>query len=310
MHILKVRFLTGDARRNITIAELQSKTNEAIQNWYTDRPENMAKKPYLDEFFKIAKQQERYRRNEIDGTCFVTVKHGDDRSHIDAFDNEPEEGVKYEDDDAQVLTPQSQTMSADGLVSPHTAHMTNLAHRNEHSNNYAFSQIRDLPVPEFPQSLPPAGDNPYAESNTMNLGSTQNYLARTDYPQTQPSRNWQTQHNGFPSPTPSGMYGNWSSNNNLGSNSPLPFNYNQIPTINQSTPFLPPPNSAPSILPPMQQTQSDANRGFDHYATMNPGMRTSLGGHSNLQGQGYQEYLHESAYQEDERLKDEHMHGN
>jgi hypothetical protein len=40
---------------------------ESMNNWFNDKdhPENMEKKKYLKEIFKIAKQQERYKSGQI-----------------------------------------------------------------------------------------------------------------------------------------------------------------------------------------------------------------------------------------------------
>ena len=40
---------------------------EAMSNWFNEaeHPENLAKKPYLKEIFKVAKAEERYKNGEI-----------------------------------------------------------------------------------------------------------------------------------------------------------------------------------------------------------------------------------------------------
>jgi hypothetical protein len=277
MHMLKVRFMEGDARREVTIQELEKKTNEAMTAWFNDsnKPENMAKKIYLDEFFKIAKQQERYRLGYIDNTFFVTVRHGDDRTGIEAYDAEPEDGIKYEDDEAQVFTPQSSSMSSENLVSPHATHSMGINGRADGDVPTFPYALRDLPVRHFPTSLPPVDEAPYGE-NTLVPSSA--YIQRSHYPQQNSpldtSRRWTphpqqpqapSQHT-YPSPTTPGIFGNWTAtpgqatNQNqamattmsYGTSFPLSC---PPPSLNQGVqaPYLPPPTTVGgSILPPMQ----------------------------------------------------------
>jgi hypothetical protein len=51
----------------ITVAKLEAATMEALSSFFADRskPKNAKKKPTLKELFKVAKMQEKYKRNEI-----------------------------------------------------------------------------------------------------------------------------------------------------------------------------------------------------------------------------------------------------
>lgn len=59
---------------DVNVKKLEDVTMEAMNNWFNDRehPANAAKKPFLKEIFKVAKQQERYKKGEIGkSTAFV-----------------------------------------------------------------------------------------------------------------------------------------------------------------------------------------------------------------------------------------------
>ena len=51
----------------LNVKKLEEVTMEAMSNWFNDKehPENLQKKPYLKEIFKIAKAEERYKNGEI-----------------------------------------------------------------------------------------------------------------------------------------------------------------------------------------------------------------------------------------------------
>lgn len=53
---------------HVKVTELASKTRDAMLGWYNDKPENMAKGKFVDELFKVARFEEKYRLGEI-GKC-------------------------------------------------------------------------------------------------------------------------------------------------------------------------------------------------------------------------------------------------
>lgn len=61
---------------NINVAKLEDATWDALSGFFADieTPNNMKKKPYLKEIFRVAKYQERYKNGEIGSLrcpCFV-----------------------------------------------------------------------------------------------------------------------------------------------------------------------------------------------------------------------------------------------
>ena len=57
---------------NLTVKKLMDVTHEAMSTFFTDKetPGNSRKKPYLDEIFRVAQAEERYKANQIGGWCF------------------------------------------------------------------------------------------------------------------------------------------------------------------------------------------------------------------------------------------------
>ena len=51
----------------LNVRKLEEATMEAMSTWFNDadHPENVAKKPFLKEIFKVAKNEERYKNGEI-----------------------------------------------------------------------------------------------------------------------------------------------------------------------------------------------------------------------------------------------------
>jgi len=60
-------------KMNLNVQKLEDATTEAMSAFFSDKENkaNAKKKPYLDEIFKVAKHEERYKRNEIGKCCFV-----------------------------------------------------------------------------------------------------------------------------------------------------------------------------------------------------------------------------------------------
>jgi hypothetical protein len=67
--IIDPRTRTPSIRRlgEITVAKLEAAAMDSLSNFFADtsKPKNIKKKPILKELFKVAKMEERYKRNEI-----------------------------------------------------------------------------------------------------------------------------------------------------------------------------------------------------------------------------------------------------
>lgn len=51
----------------LNVKKLEECTNEALSGFYAESATNASKKQFLNEIFKVARQQERYKNGEIGG---------------------------------------------------------------------------------------------------------------------------------------------------------------------------------------------------------------------------------------------------
>ncbi|OTB06831.1 hypothetical protein M426DRAFT_9261 [Hypoxylon sp. CI-4A] len=60
---------------NLNVEKLEEVTNEALSSFFTDKdnPNNLAKRPYLKEIFKVAQREENYKDGQIDGATKIYV---------------------------------------------------------------------------------------------------------------------------------------------------------------------------------------------------------------------------------------------
>ncbi|KAH7143918.1 hypothetical protein EDB81DRAFT_511228 [Dactylonectria macrodidyma] len=88
---------------NLNVKKLEEITTEALSAFFADKenPANAKKRPYLNEIFMVARQEERFRNGEIDSTTEVFVMAED---KIPEAYSENDDGVitKHEDDDNSV----------------------------------------------------------------------------------------------------------------------------------------------------------------------------------------------------------------
>jgi hypothetical protein len=55
-----------DVRKlHLNVKKLEECTNEALSGFFSENPQNSGKKRFLNEIFKVARQQERYKNGEI-----------------------------------------------------------------------------------------------------------------------------------------------------------------------------------------------------------------------------------------------------
>ncbi|KAJ3490706.1 hypothetical protein NLG97_g5726 [Lecanicillium saksenae] len=73
----------------LNVTKLEETTAEALSSFFMDNDANARKKPFLTEIFKVARQEERYKNGEIDGTTEIYVM---------AEDKVPESYVSENDD--------------------------------------------------------------------------------------------------------------------------------------------------------------------------------------------------------------------
>jgi hypothetical protein len=338
--------------KNINIKKLEELTNEAMSNWWNEK-DNLLKRPFLKEIFKVAKQEERYRNGELgmisfglytipftnpfhftpDGDALIVIMHGDERSGMGISDDEPDDGLRYdEDEDGNPdLTPTSSMPTPpENHVSPQLTHLqSGFQSRQAEIDPSGYGCMRELPVRSYPTSQ--MDDQlAYTDTNQHSLSSQPNYntdrgsagfqnqnLGTQDHNRRPP---WSA--NGFPGVSP--VFGSWASNsNNMMHNNPLQYNAFSSPlphpTPQATTYQLPLPSSAnQQPLPPMHhqaQAFNDQNLVGRSYEPISPnGTLRSNTLHPHLipqQPNSFQEYLHDNSNygQGDAEMKDEHIRG-
>ncbi|GAB0135833.1 hypothetical protein EsDP_00004156 [Epichloe bromicola] len=82
----------------LNVKKLEEATHEALSSFFLDNETNAKKRPYLNEIFKMARQEERFKNDEIDGSTEVYVMAEDKIPDNYASDNEDGPFPKEEDD--------------------------------------------------------------------------------------------------------------------------------------------------------------------------------------------------------------------
>ncbi|KAF7852433.1 hypothetical protein EAF04_010973 [Stromatinia cepivora] len=266
---------------NLNVKKLEEVTMEGMSNWFNDKdhPENAAKKPFLKEIFKVARREEQYKNGEITGDTYIQVMYGD-RNGADISDDEPDEGMKLEDDDLQpqdieasplILTPHNS-------VSPPIMQVQQAQHGSSHSSQQRDHENVYAP-PRHVRYNPQQEDHMHS---TSYINNTAGYVSRVNFNdqsssslQDQPQRsmstsmssaqyqnsqqanvNWTPSFFNNPSPA-SSFYTTSPQSQSFTSNSPQSFSSNSYQ--------LPPPNSQ-AMLPshPVSHTLHNSFDGLPH----------------------------------------------
>ncbi|KAF4123186.1 Protein of unknown function (DUF2841) [Geosmithia morbida] len=95
----------------LNVKKLEECTNEALSGFYAESTTNAGKKQFLNEIFKVAKQQERYKNGEIDGAVEVYVLDNDSRVDEQASENDGN-SLSRGDEDDQNASPSTRAAAA------------------------------------------------------------------------------------------------------------------------------------------------------------------------------------------------------
>ncbi|KAK4175630.1 hypothetical protein QBC36DRAFT_21766 [Triangularia setosa] len=111
-------------RHQLTVAKLEEAAMDAAASFFNASGDNMKKKKWLKEAFKLAKMEEKYKRGEIDGATqiFVTADNQEPEDDDEEEEKEYERRmIKHEEDASDVPPdPVSRTMSAQSYGSDMT----------------------------------------------------------------------------------------------------------------------------------------------------------------------------------------------
>ncbi|KAI9050195.1 hypothetical protein LZ554_006336 [Drepanopeziza brunnea f. sp. 'monogermtubi'] len=306
----KTQHATLQKSGGLDVKTLELATMEAMSNWFADKdhPDNEAKRPLLKEIFKVAKQEERYRMGEIDGSTTIPVccdgKLRDDDDSDDNAHFKPEDDDEDDFQSGSIMTPPESLVSPGMGQNPHFQQHVNMDSEYRAQQQVVRSNLQlrpSYPAYEMPGM---SYEDPVHAMSYHQPGPNQiDPSRRLGFSPVFPQQHHPLQH--------------WGSNNMVNPSQPSP-SYTTSPQAMVSAfsgPVLPAPQPQASNSPPNQ---------FDSFQTKYdirpaPGsqFRTGSIGHPHhpLQAPqaapgGYHEYLaQEQGYSGPQELKEEPHQG-
>ncbi|KAJ4153195.1 hypothetical protein LMH87_009695 [Akanthomyces muscarius] len=101
----------SDIRKlGLNVTKLEETTAEALSSFFMDNDANARKKPFLTEIFKMARQEERYKLGEIDGSTEVYVMSEDKVPENYPSENDEAGSFVKEDEDVEPTAKPSTTI--------------------------------------------------------------------------------------------------------------------------------------------------------------------------------------------------------
>ncbi|RFU72839.1 hypothetical protein TARUN_9412 [Trichoderma arundinaceum] len=153
----------------LNVKKLEETTVEALSSFFMDNEANAKKRPFLNEIFKVARQEERYKNGEIDGSTEVYVMAEDKMPESYASDTEDTGFIKDEDehDVSRPKPPPAQCLPHPTSAEPSSA--TSI-------RGPTFMNDMTVRANAFPQSLIPeipAQQHNFVEGGAMSVHSGQ-----------------------------------------------------------------------------------------------------------------------------------------
>ncbi|KAH6694654.1 hypothetical protein VD0002_g7085 [Verticillium dahliae] len=139
-------------KMNLTVEKLKEATEEALSMFFSakENHKNAKKKPYLDEIFKVALSEQRFKHGEIDADTQVFVM---------AEERFPGAGMSEHDDSAPVKDECEPQSASSTSPSKSTATHDTLMHGSSHDHSPAGG----LQGSSYMDGLPPRGGAPYTQ---------------------------------------------------------------------------------------------------------------------------------------------------
>ncbi|ENH70668.1 hypothetical protein FOC1_g10012602 [Fusarium oxysporum f. sp. cubense race 1] len=168
---------------NLNVKKLEEITIEALSGFFADKdnPANAKKRPFLNEIFKVAKQQERYKDGMIDGTTEVFVMADDKMLDSYASGNDDDGPVPKEEDDQDVQP--NKLAAVPGLMPSSNSHSSGASLHGTpflggelpvRGNQYNHSMMQDMAPDQHgfvENNAMPVNGQPAVHPNSGNLGS-------------------------------------------------------------------------------------------------------------------------------------------
>ncbi|CZR41094.1 uncharacterized protein FPRO_10683 [Fusarium proliferatum ET1] len=167
---------------NLNVKKLEEITIEALSGFFADKdnPANAKKRPFLNEIFKVAKQQERFKDGMIDGTTEVFVMADDKMLDSYASGNDDDGPVPKEEDDQDV--PPNKLAAVPGLMPSSNSHSSGASLHGTpflggelpvRGNQYNHSMMQDMAPDQHgfvDNNAMPVNSQPTVHPNSGNLG--------------------------------------------------------------------------------------------------------------------------------------------
>ncbi|TQV92621.1 kinesin [Cordyceps javanica] len=96
----------------LNVTKLEETTAEALSSFFMDNDANARKKPFLTEIFKVARQEERYKLGDIDGSTEIYVMSEDKVPENYISENDETGSFNKEDEDVEPPAKPSTTMGS------------------------------------------------------------------------------------------------------------------------------------------------------------------------------------------------------
>ncbi|KAI1376790.1 hypothetical protein F4677DRAFT_445112 [Hypoxylon crocopeplum] len=154
----------------LDVTKLEEVTTEALSSFFTDKdnPNNLAKRPYLKEIFKVARIEERYKDEQIDGSTIVYVMPNDRLAQ--GYLSETEDVTPGREDGEQNPTPNSSSASPQRASVPQTLITQTHTHSTEQSPTAQMSSdafVGEMPVRGTQYTQPILGPEMATERQTF-----------------------------------------------------------------------------------------------------------------------------------------------
>lgn len=209
----------------LNVAKLEETTAEALSSFFMDNEANARKKPYLTEIFKVARQEERYKNGEIDGSTEIYVMAEDKVPESYPSENDETGSFIKDDDEVEPTSKASSTMGTTMRPSVRTDAATLSGLPNDQF-------IGELPMRGSQFQPPMMGDltpqHSFVDNGNMQVHSqagvaaTGSNLALEMVPSPHDASRRPSVFSDFPSPGATNMYTqSWQTNSNGATGSPM-----------------------------------------------------------------------------------------
>ncbi|KAI6767253.1 hypothetical protein HG530_005262 [Fusarium avenaceum] len=257
---------------NLNVKKLEEITIEALSGFFADKesPANAKKRPFLNEIFRVAKQEERFKKEEIDGTTEVYVMADDKIPDSYASGNDDDGPIPKEEDDQDV--PPNKIAAVHGLIPSAPSHSTGTSLHGTpflggelpvRGNQYNPSMMQDMAQDQHPfvenNSLPVNGQ-PAVHSAGGNLAMDMGVPPSHDSGRRSSIFSTQTEYGGQ---NGTAMYTQQWQTGSTAPNSSSMYTFTQQPPNPPATAFVSPGVPLTQAQPYMNASFDGLTRGYD-----------------------------------------------